>query len=66
MKEENDKLRQELSAFDMAFFDEIENLKYAHAEAVRKLKLYESREHYGGGSQGGTSVGTNRRGGGYA
>lgn len=42
LKQENMKLRQELSAFDLDFFEEIENLKYAHAEAVRKLKLYEN------------------------
>ena len=41
LKEENEKLRDELSAFDMNFFEEIENLKYAHAEAIRKLKVYE-------------------------
>ena len=41
-QEENEKLRQELSAFDMDFFEEIENLKYAHAEAVKKLRVYES------------------------
>jgi chromosome segregation ATPase len=41
LKVENDKLRAELSAFDMDFFDEIENLKYAHAEAIKKLKVYE-------------------------
>lgn len=42
LKIENDKLRAELSAFDMDFFDEIENLKYAHAEAIKKLKVYEN------------------------
>ena len=42
LREENEKLRQELSAFDMDFFEEIENLKYAHAEAVKKLRVYES------------------------
>ena len=42
LEEENDKLRQELSAFDMDFFEEIEGLKYAHAEAVKKLKVYEA------------------------
>jgi len=41
LKEENEKLRDELSAFDMNFFEEIENLKFAHAEAIRKLKVYE-------------------------
>ena len=43
LREENAKLRSELSAFDLDFFEEIENLKYAHAEAVRKLALYEGR-----------------------
>jgi chromosome segregation ATPase len=42
LRDENEKLRQELSAFDMDFFEEIENLKYAHAEAVKKLRVYES------------------------
>lgn len=42
LREENTKLRRELSAFDLDFFEEIENLKYAHAEAIRKLRLYES------------------------
>jgi predicted nucleic acid-binding Zn-ribbon protein len=38
---ENAKLKSELSAFDLDFFEEIENLKYSHAEAVRKLKAME-------------------------
>lgn len=42
LRDENEKLRQELSAFDMDFFEEIENLKYSHAEAVKKLRVYES------------------------
>jgi len=42
LHEENQRLRQELAAFDLDFFEEIENLKYAHAEAVRKLRMYES------------------------
>jgi len=41
LREENAKLKAELSAFDLDFFEEIENLKYAHAEAVRKLAVYE-------------------------
>lgn len=41
LKEENEKLRQELAAFDLDFFEEIENLKYAHSEAVKKLWQYE-------------------------
>lgn len=42
LRAENKKLRDELSAFDLSFFDEIENLKYAHAEAIKKLKVYEA------------------------
>jgi regulator of replication initiation timing len=38
---ENSKLKSELSAFDLDFFEEIENLKYSHAEAVRKLRAME-------------------------
>ena len=41
LRDENEKLRQELSAFDLDFFEEIENLKYAHSEAVKKLRVYE-------------------------
>ena len=29
---------------DMDFFEEIENLKYAHAEATKKLRAYEAAE----------------------
>lgn len=43
LKIENEKLKMELSAFDLDFFEEIENLKYAHAEAIRKLRIYENR-----------------------
>lgn len=38
---ENSRLKNELSAFDLDFFEEIENLKYSHAEAIRKLKTME-------------------------
>ena len=41
LQEENRRLREELSAFDLDFFEEIENLKFAHAEAVRKLRILE-------------------------
>lgn len=41
LTEENNKLKQELSAFDMEFFDEIENLKYEHSEFLRKLRIYQ-------------------------
>jgi chromosome segregation ATPase len=56
LQEENAKLRHELSSFDLDFFDEIENLKFAHAEAVRKLRMYENAAggaDFGGGSSGG-------------
>ncbi|CAM9286438.1 unnamed protein product, partial [Ectocarpus fasciculatus] len=33
LRSENEKLKKELAAFDLEFFEEIENLKYAHAEA---------------------------------
>lgn len=42
LKEENDKLSTELQAFDLDFFEEIEDLKYKYSEAVRKLRQYES------------------------
>jgi hypothetical protein len=29
------------------FFEEIENLKYAHAEALKKLRVYERMEREG-------------------
>ena len=41
LQDENRRLREELSAFDLDFFEEIENLKFAHAEAVRKLRILE-------------------------
>lgn len=41
LKEENEKLNQELQAFDLDFFEEIEDLKYKYSEAVRRLQLYE-------------------------
>lgn len=41
LRTENAKLREELSAFDIEFFDEIEDLKYKYAEAVKKLQEYE-------------------------
>jgi chromosome segregation ATPase len=50
---ENNKLKNELSAFDLDFFEEIENLKYAHAEAVRKLKAMEKMYGPSGGGVGG-------------
>lgn len=47
LKSENEKLKKELSAFDLEFFEEIENLKYAHAEAMKKLKMYERQDIVG-------------------
>jgi hypothetical protein len=41
LREENAKLSEELSAFDLDFFEEIEDLKYKYAEAVGRLQMYE-------------------------
>lgn len=41
LKEENEKLLGELQAFDLDFFEEIEDLKYKYSEAVKKLRRYE-------------------------
>lgn len=41
LKEENEKLSTELQAFDLEFFEEIEDLKYKYSEAARKLRHYE-------------------------
>lgn len=43
LKEENEKLSRELQAFDLEFFEEIEDLKYKYSEAARKLRHYEER-----------------------
>jgi chromosome segregation ATPase len=40
---ENKRLKDELSAFDLDFFEEIENLKYAHSEAAKLVKWYEKK-----------------------
>ena len=42
LRAENAKLREELSAFDLDFFEEIEDLKYKYAEATRRLRQYEN------------------------
>lgn len=52
LSDENDKLRQELAAFDMDFFEEIENLKYSHAEATKKLRAYEAASGGAAGASG--------------
>lgn len=41
LKEENTKLNKELQAFDLDFFEEIEDLKFKYNQAVRKLEMYE-------------------------
>lgn len=38
-----DRVNQELQAFDLEFFEEIEDLKYKYAQAVEKLAAYEGR-----------------------
>jgi hypothetical protein len=43
LNKENSRLKNELSAFDLDFFEEIENLKYAHAESTRKLREMERK-----------------------
>ena len=48
LREENKNLRQELSAFDLDFFNEIEQLKFEHSEAVKKLRAYEAASGAGG------------------
>ncbi|CAN0158182.1 unnamed protein product, partial [Ectocarpus fasciculatus] len=47
LREENERLSEELGAFDHEFFEEIEDLKYKYSEAVRKLRQYE-HERIGG------------------
>lgn len=41
LEEENRRLKEELQAFDLDFFEEIEDLKYKYSEAARKLRQYE-------------------------
>jgi len=41
LSEENQRLMSELSAFDLDFFEEIEDLKFKYAEACRKLEMFE-------------------------
>ena len=43
LKGEVGRLRTELDAFDPAFFEEIEDLKFNSHEAVQKVALYEER-----------------------
>ena len=41
LRTENDQLRQELSAFDAEFFEELEDLKYKYAAALAKCKAFD-------------------------
>ena len=43
LREENDALKNELSAFDMSFFDEIEDLKFREKRASELCTLYEQK-----------------------
>lgn len=42
LREENAKLARELQAFDLDFFEEIEDLKFKYAEAQRKLQAFQN------------------------
>ncbi len=42
LEEENDRLRSELEPFDLAFFEEIEDLKHEHAMALDRLRQFEA------------------------
>jgi chromosome segregation ATPase len=41
LQQDNDRLNRELQAFDLDFFEEIEDLKFKYSEAVRRLRTYE-------------------------
>lgn len=41
LRRENRDLRQELEAFDLDFFEEVEDLKYKYAEAMRKCHAFD-------------------------
>ncbi len=40
LKNENDRLKKELSSFSLDFFEEIEDLKFKYSEAVTRLAHY--------------------------
>mmetsp|Transcript_14974 Transcript_14974/g.22165 ORF Transcript_14974/g.22165 Transcript_14974/m.22165 type:complete len:155 (+) Transcript_14974:2586-3050(+) len=44
LQKENEKLSEELQAFDLDFFEEIEDLKYKYNEALRRLREYEDSD----------------------
>ncbi|CAM9951963.1 unnamed protein product [Phaeothamnion confervicola] len=50
LRRDNERLNGELQAFDLDFFEEIEDLKYKYSQAVRKLRQYEGGAGGGGGS----------------
>jgi hypothetical protein len=41
LEKENAELRSELSAFDLDFFEEIEDLKFKYAEAAKKCRAFD-------------------------
>jgi chromosome segregation ATPase len=41
LQQDNERLNRELQAFDLDFFEEIEDLKFKYSEAVRRLRTYE-------------------------
>ena len=41
LQNENGRLTKELSAFDLDFFEEIEDLKFKYSSAVSRLRRYE-------------------------
>ena len=41
LERENSELRSELSAFDLDFFEEIEDLKFKYAEAAKKCRAFD-------------------------
>lgn len=41
LKQENDSLREELAAFTPEFWEELEDLKHAHAHASEMCRKYE-------------------------
>ncbi len=42
LEDENERLRSELEPFDLAFFEEIEDLKHEHAVTLDRLRQYEA------------------------
>ena len=38
--DENERLKKELSSFDMAFFEQLEDMKFNYSEAKKKLEMH--------------------------